>query len=138
MTLMPNLHTLQILTRMYGDPFGPEVKLVQFRNAFAGRVFPSVRRVLFPAQARPILECFPEVVEVFVGHTGLDDFSQFIDDMIPHCRKVESLGWQEGLGYSYGGYTSITCPRSNDGCSCGRKVAQSPQGRTSRGTGLRA
>jgi hypothetical protein len=88
MTLMPNLHTIHIL-----GGFG--IRPNQFEKAFSGLLFPSVRHVILPAPGQAILGCFPEVVEVFTNDPVVYDFSQFLDNVISHCPKVESIGWRE-------------------------------------------
>jgi hypothetical protein len=91
MTLMTNLHTIQIMCGPYGFGIEPE----KFEKAFSGLVFPSVRRVILPAQATAIFGSFPDVVEVFTNHPFVFDFSQFLDNMISHCPKVEIIGCRE-------------------------------------------
>jgi hypothetical protein len=128
MTLMPNLHTLHIVCGPYGHGIGHE----PFQKAFSGLVFPSVRRVILPAQGTAIFECFPEVVEVLSNHPFIFDFSQFLDNLISHCPKVESIGWGELFPNLFGGpvrrnsrrtYTIIACPWSYEKCSRGGKAS---------------
>src|ERR1700759_1180284 len=57
LTLMPNLHTIQIISRRE-DPANkirnPSVDSDKFRKAFAGRCYPSVWRAVLPIQATDI------------------------------------------------------------------------------------
>ena len=133
MTLMPNLHTVQIMPAdlcasvgIYG------IWRKRFQKAFAGLAFPSVKRVSLPDHASAIFGCLPEVVEVFAN----ERLSLiFLDDMYSHCRKIEAVGWRItslfGPGYSGCKYTCIgkACPWPYEGCSSGGKVSQSPQDR---------
>ncbi|KIL58940.1 hypothetical protein M378DRAFT_170034 [Amanita muscaria Koide BX008] len=83
MTLMPNLHTVQIIC-----------KENMHKRSFEKCVYPSVRRASLPHQATSILSSFPEVVEVYINQSvWASEFRQFLQAVALHCRKVECFGW---------------------------------------------
>jgi hypothetical protein len=91
MSLMPNLHTIQII---YSGPlYSYAIQPDQFQKAFAGLVFPSVKHVTLPFQARRILACFPEATEVYSNQSYMPDFVRFLDNVVRHCRKITTFGW---------------------------------------------
>ncbi|KAM6499692.1 hypothetical protein JOM56_005200 [Amanita muscaria] len=91
MTLMPNLHTVQIICK---ENMHKRCKTDRFKKAFENCVYPSVRRASLPHQATSILSSFPEVVEVYINQSvWASEFRQFLQAVALHCRKVECFGW---------------------------------------------
>jgi hypothetical protein len=134
MTLMPNLHTIQII---YSGPlYSYAIQPDQFQKAFSGLVFPSVKRAILPFQARRIFACFPEALEVYSNQSYMPDFNRFLDDVVRHCHKVETFGWIERpivinaaskTGYGMCKTFTACLLRLHEGCSS-RKASESSQG----------
>ncbi|KAK0186858.1 hypothetical protein F5146DRAFT_962288 [Armillaria mellea] len=81
LTLLPNLHTLQILgIGSFKD----------LREAFHQRVFKSVKTLVFPPNGYIVLPCCPEVRKV-VCTTSEELTSGGVQTMIRYCEQIESL-----------------------------------------------
>ena len=97
MALMPNLHTIQIICQGCCMKNRPNIiEPDQFRKAFAGHVYPSVRRAVLPIQARGMFACLPAVADVYLNQPSYAyNFAEFAGDLAQDCHSVESLGWVE-------------------------------------------
>ncbi|KIL71338.1 hypothetical protein M378DRAFT_212505 [Amanita muscaria Koide BX008] len=105
LAFLPNLHTVQIICRTSGSMIRPKNMLAPkrkgderfhaFEQAFAGRCYPSVKRVSLPVEALSAFPCFPEVLDVHLNQKVFLGFSSFISAVVHHCAKVESFGWHE-------------------------------------------
>ncbi|KIL67013.1 hypothetical protein M378DRAFT_159969 [Amanita muscaria Koide BX008] len=96
LSLMPNVHTVQLIchgTRTQGMP--PLIEASRIQKAFEGYVYPSVRRVVVPHQARSIFACFPQAQHVHMNQHDFYDFSDSVAGVARYCHTVESFGWIE-------------------------------------------
>ena len=94
MDLMPNLHTIQIICA--GHWFGrcKSRKIIdtdQFQKAFAGHVYPSVRRAVLPHQARGMFACLPAVTDVYLNQFYVKNFAEFSGDPVMQSKNLG--GW---------------------------------------------
>ncbi|KAF8633193.1 hypothetical protein AX15_001490 [Amanita polypyramis BW_CC] len=89
LALMPNLCTVQLLVPFHLIRFPGRRSLVDVSNlletAFSGYRFPSVRRIVLPFSAQPILGCFPEARPW--------DNSRNWARLAKCCLKVEEFHW---------------------------------------------
>jgi hypothetical protein len=86
--LFPNLHTLQLL----GDSW----RMMRFSSrVFHGKIFPSVRTLVFSYRAYHVVACCPDVKQVTVVGNLNPDFltaSEVIfTQCVTNCPKVEVL-----------------------------------------------
>jgi hypothetical protein len=92
MMLMPNLHTIQIIS-IYER--GYELTHEAFQTAFADLIFPSVRRAILAYQARSIFACLPEVLEAHMIGSHDVDFTEYLSQIAQNCHKIECFGWRQ-------------------------------------------
>lgn len=81
LTLLPNLHTLQIV-------HAHSQMTTAIKNAFAGCNIPTVRTIILPSHAHNILRCCPNVQSVICTS---DDGSKLICAINGNCNAVQSV-----------------------------------------------
>ncbi|KAJ6534667.1 hypothetical protein DFH09DRAFT_1405286, partial [Mycena vulgaris] len=79
LSLMPNLHTLQIV-------HAHTAMTTHLKDAFANTNLPTVRKIILPSWAHEVLRCCPEVKHVIcIG----DDGGKLVSAIAKCCKKVE-------------------------------------------------
>ncbi|CAE6381150.1 unnamed protein product, partial [Rhizoctonia solani] len=79
---LPNVHTLEI-------PHAHSAMTGALKQAFEGKTFPTIQRIILPTCAHEILRCCPEIREVTCNE---DDGGRLIGGLVQNgCKKLEVL-----------------------------------------------
>ncbi|KAF8679434.1 hypothetical protein RHS04_04813 [Rhizoctonia solani] len=79
---LPNVHTLEI-------PHAHSAMTGALKQAFEGKTFPTIQRIILPTCAHEILRCCPEIREVTCNE---DDGGRLIGALVQNgCKKLEVL-----------------------------------------------
>ncbi|KAJ7464630.1 hypothetical protein FB451DRAFT_442814 [Mycena latifolia] len=82
LTLMPNMHTLQII-------HAHTAMTTHLKNGFANTRLTNVRKIILPSWAHEVLRCCPEVTYVICVDGS--DSSKLVSAIAKCCKKVEIL-----------------------------------------------
>ncbi|KAF8761803.1 hypothetical protein RHS01_01214 [Rhizoctonia solani] len=79
---LPNVHTLEI-------PHAHSAMTGALKQAFGGKTFPTIQRIILPTCSHEILRCCPEIREVTCNE---DDGGRLIGALVQNgCKKLEVL-----------------------------------------------